>query len=1361
MMIFATFKKQIVHTCLTLVVLFFFNYAYFAQITISGSVGVNGTYTSLTKASGAFAALNGTAQTGATITISITSDVTTEDGANNLNSGAWTSITINPSGARTISGTVAAKPLINLNGADYVTIDGLNTGGNSLIISNLSTASSAGTSTIRFINGATYNSVKNSTVKGATTSTSDGTLNFATSASTGNSNNLIDHCNITNAGSRPLYSVYSIGSSGYINANNTISNNNLYDCFNSTIAAGAVIWIKDYNSGWLIDANSIYETATYNPSTYVFSYPIYINATTANGMTVSNNYIGGTAALCGGTPMTKSNTATISGFYGMFICPGTTSTSYVTGNTIANIAWTSSNTSNGGYPFNAIYVPSGTVNITGNTIGSGTGNNSIVFTCSSAYTSIFYGIQQSSTGDISNNTIGSIKVAQASTLGINFYGIRTWGATVGNITNNLIGSTSTSSSINLNSVSSSNAQSFYGIYSVSTSSTSIYGNTIANITNANTFTSGNTFGIITATQAANYSIYNNSIHDITTASTNTNITTTPSIAGIFFDNTKAGNIYGNSIYNISNSSNAVVGVFGIDYAKSNVTTTAANIYGNYISGISLTNATPSTTARTVALLIENNSASATYIDNIYNNIIYLTSTKNHISAGIYEEGAVAHTFNFYHNTIDISATNTVASYALYIAEATSSRVIKNNIFYNTRTGTPYSMYIATSGGTITCNYNDYYPSTANTGYYGSAKTPPNIVTANDANSLSTDPIFNGTISAAYDFYPAATSFTAPATGAVTNDYTGCARPTTPRIGALEGPGWIGVTSTDFATASNWRPATVPSSGDNIFFFSAPLNNCLLDSDRTVGDINNAQSTYNMVTNGHQLTINGALNFTNSAYINGSATSSTVAFAGGSAQTIPSGSFSSNSLYNLTINNSSGVTLNSNLTTTNNLTLTAGTFATGTNTVTVSGNILGTSTATSSSGKIYMNGNAGSAGISGVTLTNLELNSANDFALTGSPTVNGTLTLTNGKLTLGTYNLTIGNNGSITGQSSSSYLITNSTGVLTQNNIGTAGRTGGIVFPLGISSSSYTPVTINNTGTADNFSIYVALHALDNGATGTAFASNYLDRTWFVSEATPGGSSVIMTPQWNTVDELSGFDHTLCSVTHYTSAWHKTAIGATASGSNPYTIPSGTVTSFSPFSVTSIIALSIELLSFSTDCDETEVKLRWKTAAEQNNAYFAIERSNDGIHFDEIDQVPGAGNSNNVIEYSYIDKNNSDNNENNSTNTYYRLKQVDIDGKSTYLGIESAGCKTPLGQMTIFPNPANESFICEINNTNKIIKKIQMSDMTGRVIFTQEIDVQHGMNQFSLSISDLESGMYQVVLLSPTEEVVFSSKLVKK
>ena len=106
------------------------------NVNVSGAAVGNGTYATLQAA---FAAINGGAQGGTNIIIDIVGN-TTETGIAVLNqsSTAWTTLTIRPSGgaARSISGAiVAGSTMVDLNGADNVLIDGLNTGGNALTIS--------------------------------------------------------------------------------------------------------------------------------------------------------------------------------------------------------------------------------------------------------------------------------------------------------------------------------------------------------------------------------------------------------------------------------------------------------------------------------------------------------------------------------------------------------------------------------------------------------------------------------------------------------------------------------------------------------------------------------------------------------------------------------------------------------------------------------------------------------------------------------------------------------------------------------------------------------------------------------------------------------------------------------------------------------------------------------------------------------------------------------------------------------------------------------------------------------------------------------------------------------------------------
>ncbi len=85
-------------------------------------------------------------------------------------------------------------------------------------------------------------------------------------------------------------------------------------------------------------------------------------------------------------------------------------------------------------------------------------------------------------------------------------------------------------------------------------------------------------------------------------------------------------------------------------------------------------------------------------------------------------------------------------------------------------------------------------------------------------------------------------------------------------------------------------------------------------------------------------------------------------------------------------------------------------------------------------------------------------------------------------------------------------------------------------------------------------------------------------------------------------------------------------------------------------------LPIELLFFKASCENNSTKLSWATASETNNDYFSVEKSQDGFTFENINNIPGAGNSNNTLFYSATDEKPF------SGTTYYRLKQTDFNGK---------------------------------------------------------------------------------------------------
>jgi hypothetical protein len=975
------------------------------------TVGPGGNYSTLYDA---FYDINNANISGA-LTFQIIGNITETNTAElqpsgNGNGSYYTSVLIYPtSSGLKIDGDLDA-PLINLNGATNVTIDGRVNGTGStidLILTNVNTGSSA--STIQFIESAQNNTVKYCTIKGAETSATSGVIFFSTATTgTGNDGNTIDNNNITSdAAGRPINAIYSLGSSGYENSGITISNNNIYNFLKNGTSSNGILF-SSFTTTCTISNNSFYETASFAPTASVTYNIIQINNTSGTGFTVTNNFIGGRLASCGGSPLTKTN-AYNSTFIGISLNVGTGSASSIQNNTINNFDWSNSATA----PWTGINILGGAVNvgtITGNTIGATTGTGSIAITGGGSGTNII-GINIGSTGtvDCENNTIGSVTAATgSSTDANNFTGInKTATAGTTTISNNTIGSTSTGSSINASSTSTAAAQSVIGINSAGSGTITISTNTIANLNNNSSSTSTTVRGKITgiASSGGTNTISNNVIHDLAIANANDATNQTASVSGLSLTgNTSVKTITGNTIYNLSNTyssfTGSVVGIFFLGSTGANV------VSGNFINSLSV-----SSSSSAAFIYGINISAGATTYSN---NIISLGGATATTIYGIYETGTSGNNNNFYFNTIYIggsTGSSSIKSYDIYSAVTTNSRDFRNNILSNARSGSSgsnehYSLFIVSTGGTITCDYNDYFVSgTGGTiGNYGGNKLSLPIVTGQDAHSSSSDPQFAGTGTTATDYKPGASLQGITGTG-ITIDYSSSSRNLTPTMGAWEMSinKWIGTTSNDWNTTSNWTGGVIPGTDANIIFDSSPVNDCYLDADHSVTNITNAQSSHPLVTNGHKLTIKGSLVFSNGAKINASSTSSTIDFAGSSAQNIPASAFVSDQVYNLTIENSNNVTFNGTLIILNNFTTTTGQLNAFANSPTL---VFGGSSAqTIGTGQLASN-----------RVYNLTINNSAGVSLNSDLTVDNTLTVTAGILTLGSSkSLTLKGSLSLTGQ----------------------------------------------------------------------------------------------------------------------------------------------------------------------------------------------------------------------------------------------------------------------------------------------------------------------------------------------------------
>lgn len=281
-----------------------------------------------------------------------------------------------------------------------------------------------------------------------------------------------------------------------------------------------------------------------------------------------------------------------------------------------------------------------------------------------------------------------------------------------------------------------------------------------------------------------------------------------------------------------------------------------------------------------------------------------------------------------------------------------------------------------------------------------------------------------------------------------------------------------------------------------------------------------------------------------------------------------------------------------------------------------------------------------------------------------------VTFIKGNIFLGNNNLSVSGSSNA---SASSYVVSNGTGSLTVRNVGTSV----VLFPVG-TALNYNPVTISNAGTVDDFSVNVSATV-----TSATSITPYVNAQWNISEAVAGGSNVTLNLQWNSGQENAAFNRAQSGIVHFIgSSW----VGkpGSVSGSDPYTITASGFTSFSPFAISSnMAALPVTLTLFKGTETAQGVELQWQTASEDNSDRFDIERSADGRNFEAIGFVKAHGTSADINNYSFTDKDPL------TGNNFYRLKEVDIDGKYKYSPVITINHHASVEAVHAYPNPVQD------------------------------------------------------------------------
>jgi hypothetical protein len=176
----------------------------------------------------------------------------------------------------------------------------------------------------------------------------------------------------------------------------------------------------------------------------------------------------------------------------------------------------------------------------------------------------------------------------------------------------------------------------------------------------------------------------------------------------------------------------------------------------------------------------------------------------------------------------------------------------------------------------------------------------------------------------------------------------------------------------------------------------------------------------------------------------------------------------------------------------------------------------------------------------------------------------------------------------------------------------------------------------------------------------------------------------------------------------------------------------------------ISPLPIVLTSFKASCENGQVKLDWETATEINNEEFIIDRSADLQDWEQIVIVPGAGNSNQSLNYSSVDLRPMDG------LSYYRLTQRDYDGASETFAPISITCYSDGNgnSMMVFPNPAEDYFTISVNVVEDIKNgTLEIFDMSGKRIILKNANISKGSNDLKFDRHGMQSGQYTIRLSS--------------
>jgi hypothetical protein len=177
-----------------------------------------------------------------------------------------------------------------------------------------------------------------------------------------------------------------------------------------------------------------------------------------------------------------------------------------------------------------------------------------------------------------------------------------------------------------------------------------------------------------------------------------------------------------------------------------------------------------------------------------------------------------------------------------------------------------------------------------------------------------------------------------------------------------------------------------------------------------------------------------------------------------------------------------------------------------------------------------------------------------------------------------------------------------------------------------------------------------------------------------------------------------------------------------------------------------ILLSNTTMTFSAAAlNNRTVALNWTTEREKDNDYFVVERSLDGIEWDEIVEVDGAGNSTIELKYGTLDETPY------MDRSYYRLKQYSFDGEVTYSDMKTVEIAPLATGINVYPNPAKEHLVIEGNLSG--LSDLELYNNIGQNVMTSVNILEQNEQRVVLNVSNLAAGVYWIKTAYGVKKVI--------